>query len=489
MGCSFDADGHHSCKYRNTHAISDSTAWTSFPFADRINLDRIILMEHLDIAIVALVVVAFALVSGRISSTPVTGPMIFVVCGFVLGPDVLDLVNLSLDNEIVLFLAEVTLALLLFSDAARIDVKCLASQHSLPIRMLGIGLPLTIVLGAVLAIPLFPDDGIWELFLIAAILAPTDAALGQVVVSSPRIPVRIRQALNVEGGLNDGIAAPLVTIFAALVIAEQDFLTAANVTRFIAEQIGFGLIAGVGIGAVGALLVRRFSKLGWMDGVFRQLAILALAIGAWALAIAIGGNGFVAAFCGGLTFGALSSRGGMQPAKLTEFTEDEGQLLALITFLIFGGTLVGRALIDITWQVVVYAVLSLTVIRMLPVALSLTGTHVSAATKAFLGWFGPRGLASIIFALVVVEESGMHEADDLLDAVTLTVLFSVFAHGFSATPLSNWYAGLAEHPDNKLGLPERAEVHEHPVRYTPMHLRKQRPLQHEAQTGNDPEDV
>lgn len=422
-------------------------------------------MELLDIGIVALGIVAFSLVSGRLASTPVTAPMVFVIFGLVVGPNVLGVVDITIENQFVRVLAELTLVLLLFTDAARIDMRNLREHHGMPIRMLAIGMPLTIVLGTALAIWIFPENEFWEMALLATVLAPTDAALGQTVVTSPVVPVRVRQAINIESGLNDGIAAPLVTIFLALALAEVEVLSASSVARFIAEEIGYGLLIGLAIGVAGGLLVRFFSTRGWMDGAFRQLGVLALAVGAWALATAAGGNGFIAAFVGGLAFGSIRD---IDAGYVTEFTEDEGQLLNLLTFMIFGGVFVGPALGDLTWQTAVYVVLSLSVIRMLPVGLSLLGSGYRLDTIAFVGWFGPRGLASIIFGLIVVEEAAFNTRDELFVTIAWTVLVSVFAHGLTAEPLANWYG---RHAEDMAGTPEMQEVPEHPVRHTPIHLR------------------
>ncbi|MEL7208361.1 MAG: cation:proton antiporter, partial [Actinomycetota bacterium] len=286
------------------------------------------------------------------------------------------------------------------------------------------------------AVLLFTDLTVWEAMLIGAILAPTDAALGQVVVTSQAVPSRIRQALNVESGLNDGIALPVITLFLAHAEIEEDLEPASFWLEFLARQIGYGLLFGVGVGMTGAWLIKRAVAKEAIDGLYRQLAPLAVGVAAFGGAEMVEGNGFIAAFTAGLSVGTIV-RGSCE--DIIDFSEDEGQLLALLTFLIFGAAIAGPALDELTWQIALYAALSLTVVRMLPVALSLVGAGLRPTTVGFLGWFGPRGLASILFSLIVLEEATLAAADEITLVVTWTVLVSVFAHGATATPMAARY--------------------------------------------------
>ncbi len=412
------------------------------------------------IAIVAVAIFLFALVSRRLERTFITAPMTFVAAGILLGPDALDLLDLEIDEGAVRVLAEATLVLVLFTDAIRIDLMRLRHQIELPARLLGAGLPLTVGAGTLAALALFPAFGVFEAALLAAILAPTDAALGQAVVSNPRVPVRIRQALNVESGLNDGLMLPAITILLALAAAEVDLETPGYWATFALEQIGYGVLVGVAAGAIGGRLLDWFAGRDWIEGGFRQLATLAIGVAAFAAAEAVGGNGFVAAFLAGLAFGAAARE---HCSGAYDFAEDEGQLLALLTFLFFGVALAGPALDELTPRIAVYAVLSLTVVRMVPVALVMLGAGLSLPTVGYLGWFGPRGLASILFALFVLEDADLPVADDLLLTVTWTVLGSVLLHGATSVPLAGryadwWQANRAE------PMPENAEVESMPTR-------------------------
>src|SRR5215204_4473464 len=394
-----------------------------------------------DLIVLACVVFAFGIVSRRLEGTVLTAPIVFVLAGALLGPSGLGLVEMGLDDHAVLLLGEIALALVLFTDAARTDLSTLRRNKALPLRLLGIGMPLTIALGTIIAALLLADLTIWEAAIVGTVLAPTDAALGQAVVSNPRVPARIRQALNVEAGLNDGLSVPFLALFLTLAEAEEEHLSADVWIRFALEQVGFGILVGVGVGLVGGRLVRWASQRGWMTDSFERLALLALAIIAWALADQIGGNGFIAAFVGGLVVGPTVERVG---ERVIRFTEAEGQLLNLSAFFIFGVLVLG-AIQPLSWEVALYALLSLTLIRMLPVALSLYGTHLRGVSVLFAGWFGPRGLASIVLGLIVVEEAPLLPGRDEVElVVALTVLLSVLLHGVTSAPLSAAYARRVE---------------------------------------------
>ena len=412
----------------------------------------------IDLIILAIVVFAFGLVSRRLEGTVLTPPIVFVAAGVVFGPAVLGLVEFGLDTHTVLLVSEIALSLVLFTDAASINLSVLRQNEGLPLRLLGIGMPLTIALGTASAALLLTDLTFWEAAIVGTVLAPTDAALGQAVVSNQRVPIRVRQALNVEAGLNDGLSVPFLALFLTLAVAEEELQPASYWIRFALEQVGLGILVGVGVGLVGGWLVSWASKREWMTGSFRRLALLALAIIAWALADQIGGNGFIAAFVGGLAVGPTVERVGEQ---LIQFTEAEGQLLNLSVFFIFGVLVIGL-IQPLSWEVAVYALLSLTVIRMLPVALSLMGTHLRGVSVLFMGWFGPRGLASIVLGLVVVAEAPLIAGRDEMGVVALTVLLSVLLHGVTAVPLSAVYVRRVE--GMAASAPEKREMGELPTR-------------------------
>lgn len=397
-------------------------------------------MDLLSLAIITCGLLLYSLISGRLQGTIVTAPLVFILFGFVVGAGGLGVADVDVGHSAIHFVAEFTLILVLFTDAARIDLMRLRRDHNLPVRMLIIGLPLAIAAGALIASQLFPAFSIWEAALLAALLAPTDAALGQSVVSAKTVPIRIRQAINVESGLNDGIVLPAVLLLAALASARHGASEATDWVRFGLLQVTLGPVAGVVIGYVGARLLDTAVERGWANGAFQGIGILSLAVFAYVAAELIGGNGFIAAFLAGMVFGNTIRH---ECTFLFEFMETEGQLLMLITFLVFGAALLPEGLEHINPTMLLYAVLSLTVIRMIPIAIALLGAGLRLPTHLFLGWFGPRGLASILFVLLILEESEVLHHDELLSITVITVALSALLHGVTAAPFANLYGRLA----------------------------------------------
>lgn len=413
------------------------------------------------LAAVAAALLAFGAISGRAERSVLTPPVFFLLTGFLLGGHGLGWAQFPAEAGVIHALAELTLVLVLFTDAARIDVSCLRRERSLPTRLLGLGLPLTILAGAGVGVLLLPELGPWGAVLLAVILAPTDAALGQAVVSSPLVPLRIRQSLNVESGLNDGLVLPAVLIAASLAGALEGGGDPAFWLRFAGLQLVLGPLVGAGIGYLGGQLVEGAMRAGWINGPFERLSTLGIAGLAFAGSELVGGNGFVAAFAAGLVLGNTSRSA---CTCLFEFGEAEGQLLTLLVFLSFGAVMVPEALPHWDAGAWIYAALSLTVVRMAPVALCLLGTGLRPASVAFLGWFGPRGIASIVFALVVVEGGRLVEGPRLESVVVLTVLLSSLAHGATAYPLARRYGA-------RVGTPERAAAEHQAVPDLPVRVR------------------
>ena len=417
---------------------------------------------HWAVAVVMLTLLGFAAIAGRIAGTPITAAMVFTGVGLLVGSEALGLIEVAPAGETVKLLAEATLALVLFADASRIDVRALRGELSVPLRLLGIGLPLTLLAGFLLALVVFPALSWSEALLLAVILAPTDAALGQAVVTLMRLPSRIRQGLNVESGLNDGICVPLFWIVLAIAQAESGAIGEGAAVRLVLEQIGYGILAGLLAGIVAACVVVVAGGHGHAGGVWLQVVPVAGAGLAFGVADPIGGSGFIAAFVGGFVFGAIRRRSG---GEIGHLIEELGEVFNGVTFIVFGAVLLGPVLGDVTWSIALYAVLSLTVVRMLPVAIAMFGTGARRPTVAFLGWFGPRGLASIVFAVLVLEEGGLPHDDLILVTTYVAIGLSVLAHGLTAAPLANRYAAWYEsHPRDALPSLEGSEVQEVPWR-------------------------
>jgi sodium/hydrogen antiporter len=391
------------------------------------------------VAIAAFISLAFfySLVSRRLALTVVTAPIVFTAAGMLISLTRPGLAELELGREGRLLLAEVALVMLLFTDATRVGLRVLKGNRNLPVRLLSTGMLLTILLGAGGAMVLLRGLSLWEAGILAAILAPTDAGLGQVIVSSPRVPLRIRQALSVEAGLNDGLSVPFLMFFIALALESTEGPHTV-LTRFLGEQLGYGTLVGVGVGLTGGWLLGLARRKDWMAPQLQQLAVVTLPLLCVVVSEATGASMFIAAYLAGLAVQVGFKEAGRHSV---EFTEQWGQLLGVFVFFLFG-LRVAQAWTQFSPVLVLYAVLSLTMVRMGPVALALAGTGLSRSTVLFMGWFGPRGLASIVLGLVYLGQQANLPGEPTIQlAVMLTVLLSIVAHGLSAWPGIELYAG------------------------------------------------
>ena len=388
---------------------------------------------YIELAVLALFIFCYSLVAGRVERAAASGPIVFVAAGFLMGPLGLGWFDGSVSNTGLRVLADLTLAVILFIDAANADLAILKRQFRIPSRMLLFGLPGVIFLGTVAAAFLFDTLSLFEAAILGTMLAATDAALGKAVVTNKAVPSQIREGLNIESGLNDGLCVPILFVFIALAIgsgAEGGSTTFA--LKLVAEELGIGLVVGLGLTAVGTWAFRWCQDKGWVTEVWKQITVIALAIACFSVAQSLHGSGYIAAFTGGLLFG-FKARDATH--RLVLAAEGTGETLALLTWFVFGAAVIGQSIEYFTWEMLVYALMRLTVIRLIPVYLSLSGTGESTASKLFLGWFGPRGLASIVFAIIVINKD-VPEGKFIAMVVVLTVFFSLVAHGVSANPLA-----------------------------------------------------
>ena len=399
-------------------------------------------MSEISFFLIAAGVLAFTLISGRVRHSVLTPPMVFTLLGLLLGVAGFGFMGFDPNHRLFHVLAEITLVLLLFTDAARIDSRRLIADHNLPLRMLLIGLPLAIAFGALVAVWLPLGLSAAEAALLAALLAPTDAALGVAVIANKSIPVRVRQTLNVEAGMNDGIAVPFVLLFAGIVasgvMAGGQPLD--EFALFATQQMVVGISTGSAVGWLGAKLIKDGVERGNVLEAFEGAAILGLIAGLFTLAELLGGNGLIAAFTGGLLY---DYRTGGHCEFVLAFAETKGRLLTLLVFTLFGATMLPLLAANISWSMVIFALLTLTLVRMLPVALSLLGTGLKRPTVLFLGWFGPRGLASILLMLSVTDELGITLNHPVMLTAILTVSLSIALHGVTAAPFARRYSTLA----------------------------------------------
>ncbi|MFQ2035899.1 cation:proton antiporter [Aeromonas veronii] len=394
-------------------------------------MDTHLLYQNL--AVIAAFLLIYSLIAGRFESKLVNGPLLFLLTGWLLGPGGLELLSLSIDSAGIKLLAELTLVIVLFNDAANTNWQVLLANRQLPIRLLLIGLPLTLLCGALFGHWLFPDLPLLEMAILSTILAPTDAALGKAVVSNPAVPAPVREGLNQESGLNDGICVPVLLLLLALIApTEQHAGTATLAITLMLEEIGIGLLVAFVLTSLTIRLLKISYLNGWQLPLWRQLTMPGLALLCFALAQTLGGSGFIAAFVGGLFIG---HRLGEHKHAYMDSCEGYGDLLSVVIWMVFGATLMPILPELLHWQYWLYAIASLTLLRMVPVWLSLIGTGLKPELKLFIGWFGPRGLASIVFAVMVLQnEPSLIGQRPIIATVLCTIILSVILHGLTANP-------------------------------------------------------
>jgi len=393
---------------------------------------------YVELAVLALFVFCYSLVAGRIDKMPMSGPIVFVIAGLLMGPLGLGWFADDVSSTDFRVFADLTLALILFIDAANADLSILKQQMRIPFRMLMFGLPGVIVLGTVLASLLFTELSIFEAAILGTMLAATDAALGKAVITNKSVPKNIREGLNFESGLNDGLCVPILLVFIALASGsggEGGGLMLA--LRLVVQELGIGLAVGLGLALIGTRLIKLCMDRSWITEIWMQVTVVGLAVACFSVAQSLHGSGYIAAFVGGIVFGYRAKE---ETHKLVLAAEGIGETLALVTWMLFGAMAIGQTYEFFTWQVVAYALLSLTVVRMLPVYLSLSGTSEDSRSRLFLGWFGPRGLASLVFAIIVLNAK-LPGSKLIALVVICTVFFSLIAHGISANPLAKKMAG------------------------------------------------
>jgi len=395
---------------------------------------------NLVILIIVLVIIGYGFFSKILARFNISGPMVFTIIGLLLSPLIFGSESVNFNGERVQIIAEITLILVLFSDASALNLKKLKKEWILPTRLLLIGLPITIVFSAYIAKGFFPDESMIYVLLLALILAPTDAALGKAVVSDKKIPENIRSTINVESGLNDGIVFPvLITVTAIIISGTAGEGQSDGWLGYVIKQVVFGAVIGSLTGLISARISTWVIKNKWMEEHYENLVPIGLAIFSYYLAEHFGGNGFIAAFFSGLFLGNHSED---LRDNIENFAESEGELLIMICFLVYGIAFLPAFIPFIDLSVLIYSILSLTILRMLPVALSLIG-KANFSTMLFIGWFGPRGIASILYMLIVVQKLGSIKGHEKIFAVmTVTIFLSIFLHGLSAKPFANLYAKL-----------------------------------------------
>lgn len=392
-------------------------------------------MAYQNLLIVIVFILVFSIVSKPIEKTIFSGPFLALILGVIVGPFVMGIFNIQLENEDFKIIAELALALVLFGDASKTNLAVLKKSASIPIRLLLIGLPLTIIFGMIGGLLLFNGFSWLELGILATMLAPTDAALGKAVVTNPAVPEKIREALNIESGLNDGISVPVLFIFIALFGAQYgDQLQSHYGIILVVQEIGIGLVVGLSITGVFIWLTNYANKKHGIAESWKQIILIALSFTCFIVAQLLGGSGFIACFVGGFLYGTINTKYKLD-SRLIESVEGSGDAMSLITWVIFGSIIYTFTPL-FSLEVVIYSILSLTVIRIFPVLISLVNTDLKSKEKLFIGWFGPRGLATIVFAIIVLDVDLPHK-DTIILTVACVIMLSVVLHGLTAKPFIN----------------------------------------------------
>jgi NhaP-type Na+/H+ or K+/H+ antiporter len=422
-------------------------------------------MESLGFLALLVCILLAGSISRRIRGTIITLPMVYAFLGIVIGGLGLNIVELEVENRLVELIAELTLLFVLATDASRINIRDVIRDHDLPLRLLGFGLPLMMIAGTICAVLIFSELSLWEAAILGILLYPTDASLGQSVVNNPKVPVRIRQALNIESGLNDGIALPFLLLAISMATSEVVYQKPFEFFYSVLTQIFLGIIAGIIVGYLGAKFIQWGQKSGWMSRIFKRISSLVLIFVVYGLAEVIGGNGFIAAFTLGLVSSNVTSP--EETEDLYEHAEIQVTMLMMLTFMIFGAVLLPPAIESISPSIVLYAILSLSLVRIVPVAISFIKAKVQPRTSLFVGWFGPRGIASILYIFIVLESESLPGLELIYAVVMVTVLFSIFAHGITAAPAAKRYGEhIKELEHEEKAITERKDVSEMPTRAT-----------------------
>ncbi|GAA4538873.1 cation:proton antiporter [Pseudonocardia xishanensis] len=380
------------------------------------------------LVVIMLLLLAWALVAGRLARFSVTMPLAMLAAGVLLTAGSDPIFVFDVDFESGEHIVEAILALLLFTDATEVRGGLLGGEPRLTLRLLLIALPLSLALAWVAGVLLFPGAGLWFLLVLATIVMPVDLAPAAAFVRDRRVPERLRALVNTESGLNDGLVAPVFLVALAVATAAGGD-TVAEAALDAVPALALAILIGGAVGAAAAWILRRVLDAGWTQPSALRIGVLALPLLAYGSAVLAGGNGFVAAFVAGVFFEPAAR---LLPAGTLHLVEDVGELLSLALWFVFGAvvnqTLAGGA---ITWQVVLFALVALTVARIAPVAVSLVGTTLSRRERFVVGWVGPRGIATLVFGMLAFVQLPGGDNDLALAVTVTTIVLSVVVHGLS----------------------------------------------------------
>lgn len=387
--------------------------------------------------VLTVLVLCYSVVSGLIKRWYLAPGLIFVLAGMVLGPFGFGVIDIGTDTVSFTIVAQLALTVILFNQAAQLDVSAMFQRREITFRLLVVGIPLALVLGTLTALLVLPVMPLWEAVCLAAIVAPTEVALIDALLEDTRIPERVRHALSAESGFYDGFA--LATVLAALALAsERADPDAGRWTQFLIRTELVSVIVGVVIGAVGGLVIARSRVRGWMSDTWAQLATLAIALVCFQMGEGLHGSGFVAAFAGGLAFAFMARRADVTPDM--QVSDAAGQLLELMVFAMFGSQAVIAGWQDAGWRVVVFAVVALFAVRLIAVSLALIRCDLPARDRLFIGGFGPRGIGTLVLGLLLLERGQIQQFELITQVVVVTVTLSLVLHSLLAWPGIRWLA-------------------------------------------------
>ncbi|MEU6062236.1 cation:proton antiporter [Streptomyces sp. NPDC047097] len=389
--------------------------------------------------VIAGILFSWALLSHRLARWSITAPIALMAAGIALTHGDHPPLTFEFDNAAFEHAVEVVLALLLFVDATEVPGAVIRRERDLTARLLAVALPLTLCAAFLAGLACFPGQPAWLLAALATVVVPLDLAPTTAVVRDRRIPARLREVLNVEGGLNDGVVSPVFLLCVAIGV-ESHSGGSTDYAEALLEAVtaaGWALAAGAATGLTAGWTLRRSWERGWTQASATRLAVLAVPVAAYTLSVALGGNGFVASFVAGVCFAPTLVRIGH---SAVEMADDVVTLLTLALWFVFGQIVNDEFWDGFEAPVLLFALLAVTLVRIGPVLLALIGTPLTLGDRLFLGWMGPRGVTSIVFGLLAVVELPDERGGFIAQVMVMTVMLSIVLHGLSAEPLGRRYA-------------------------------------------------
>jgi NhaP-type Na+/H+ or K+/H+ antiporter len=385
-------------------------------------------------------VLCYAVISALVKRWYVAPALIFTLCGIALGPFGVGVIDVGHDAGNYLLVAELALTLILFNQAAALDLSAVVQRRGITFRLLVFGIPLSLGLGVLTATLLMPFMSLGGAIAFGTIVAPAEVALISALLEDRRIPEPVRHALSTESGFYDGFA--LTTMVLALAVTREKETSAhgglGDLAWYLVRTEVLSAAAGLILGAVGGAVITWSRRRGWMSDTWAQLSMLMGALLCFEVGGLLDGSGLVAAFAGGLAFAFVSEGTGNRPER--HVSDAAAHLLELVVFAMFGAYAVVAAWRDLEWRVAAFAVVAVFAVRLIAVSVALIRTDLPARDRLFIGWFGPRGLGTIVLGLLMIEHSEPDLESLITQIVGITVSLSLVVHSLTVWPGINWLA-------------------------------------------------